>query len=225
MLESFQNIFRFSITLEEVILNLLVALLCGGIIAIFYRKTYTGPGYSNTFVNSIVLLSMITAIVIMVIGNNLARAFGLVGAMSIIRFRTAVKDIHDIIYIFFALAIGMAAGVGFHSMAIVGSLFIGLISFSLIKVNLKSLPKREYLLQFVYLGEDDSEISAYSETLEKYCKYSKLINVKSIGDDGNLELSFYIRLKKPDMSANLIQELKSIHGVQHVNLFFDEEFF
>ena len=225
MLEDFQNIFRFSITLEEVILNLFVALLCGMLIALFYRKTYTGPGYSNTYVNSIVLLSMITAVVIMVIGNNLARAFGLVGAMSIIRFRTAVKDTHDIIYIFFSLAIGMAAGVGFHSMAIVGTIFIGLISFGLTKVHLKSLPRREYLLQFIYSGGDEAEIDTYSKTLEKYCKHTKLINVKSVGEDGNLELSFYIRLKKPELSSDFIQELKSIKGVQHVNLFFDEEFF
>jgi len=225
MIESLNSVFRFSITLEEVILNLFVAFLCGVIIAIFYRTTYTGPGYSTTFVNAMVLLSMITAVVIMVIGNNLARAFGLVGAMSIIRFRTAVKDTNDIIYIFFSLAIGMAAGVGFHSMAIVGTLFVGFISFGLTKIHLKSLPKREYLLQFMYTGEKDSGIEAYSEVLNKFCKYYKLVNVKSIGENDDLELSFYIRLKNPDLSANFIQELKQIPGIQHANLFFDEEFF
>ncbi len=221
----FQNIFRFSISAEEVIINLSVAMLCGAVIAFFYRKTYKGPGYSNAFVNSMVLLSMITAIVIMVIGNNLARAFGLVGAMSIIRFRTAVKDANDIIYIFFSLAIGMAAGVGLHSIAILGTLFIGVVSFSLTQINVKSHSQREYLLQFIYNGPHEIHESAHSKALEKYCKYHKLVNVKSIGDDGDLELSYYVRFKKPTASEKLVHTLKKLEGIQHINLFFDEEFF
>jgi len=225
LFDEFQNIFRFSISSGEVILNLLVAMICGAAIAFFYRKTYKGPGYSNAFVNSMVLLSMITAIVIMVIGNNLARAFGLVGAMSIIRFRTAVKDAHDIIYIFFSLAIGMAAGVGFYSIAILGTLFIGAISFSLTQINLKSHSQREYLLQFVYSGQDEIHKSDHSKALEKFCKYHKLVNVKSIGENGGLELSYYVRFKKPSASEKLVQALKQLEGIQHINLFFDEEFF
>jgi hypothetical protein len=88
-----------------------VALFAGLILTCLYRITYKGAGYTAGFVGSIILLTLITALVIMVIGNNLARAFGLVGAMSIIRFRTAVKDVMDIVFIFFALAVGMASGV------------------------------------------------------------------------------------------------------------------
>jgi len=102
----------FPVTGFEIITNITVALVCGLFISWLYRHTYKGPGYSITFVNSMVFLAMITAVVILVIGNNLARAFGLVGAMSIIRFRTAVKETQDIVYIFFALSVGMAAGVG-----------------------------------------------------------------------------------------------------------------
>ena len=97
MLQDFQNILIFSITIGEVIGNIMVALICSFIISLVYRWTYRGTSYSVSFVNSIVSLAMITALVIMVIGNNLARAFGLVGAMSIIRFRTAVKDTQDIV--------------------------------------------------------------------------------------------------------------------------------
>ena len=75
--------------------------------------------------SSLVTLAMITAVVIMAIGNNLARAFGLVGAMSIIRFRTAVKDTQDLVFIFLALAMGSAAGVGFHRLAVVATLVVG----------------------------------------------------------------------------------------------------
>jgi hypothetical protein len=101
----FQDIFMFSLSPAEALANLVVALFCGVIVAILYRATYKGISYSSGYVISIIMLTLITALVIMVIGNNLARAFGLVGAMSIIRFRTAVKDTQDIMFIFFALAL------------------------------------------------------------------------------------------------------------------------
>jgi hypothetical protein len=104
-----------------------VALICGLLLSIIYRATYRGPSYSVTFVNSLVLLTIISSIVIMVIGNNIARAFGLVGAMSIIRFRTAIRDTMDLVYIFLSLAIGMACGVGLTAVALVGSLIAGLV--------------------------------------------------------------------------------------------------
>ena len=81
MLNDFNNILKFSISPAEAFLNLFVALICGLIISFFYRGTYKGGGFTVSFLNSLVVLTMITAVVIMVIGNNLARAFGLVGEM------------------------------------------------------------------------------------------------------------------------------------------------
>ncbi|MBL0175465.1 MAG: DUF4956 domain-containing protein [Ignavibacteria bacterium] len=115
MLQELEQLVTFSVSFEQVIENALVALLCGGLVAFFYRACFRGRLYSPTFAHSLVLLSMITTIVIMVIGSNLARAFGLVGAMAIIRFRTAVKEMQEIIFIFFALAVGMAAGRRTHA--------------------------------------------------------------------------------------------------------------
>jgi hypothetical protein len=126
MFEEFQNFDLFPVTVFTVIGNLIVSFICGIVISLVYRFVYKGPSYSVTFVNSLVFLSMITSVVILVIGNNLATAFGLVGAMSIIRFRTAVRDVQDIVFIFFSLVVGMAAGVGLYSVAIAGTLFISL---------------------------------------------------------------------------------------------------
>ncbi|MEL7339160.1 MAG: DUF4956 domain-containing protein, partial [Bacteroidota bacterium] len=84
MLQDFQQgLDLFPLSLQDILINLGVALLCGLIISGVYRITYKGPNYSVSFVNSLVILTMITAVVILVIGNNLARAFGLVGTMSI----------------------------------------------------------------------------------------------------------------------------------------------
>ncbi len=220
VLQDCQNLFAAG--MGQTIGNLAIALLCGFFISLLYRWTYRGPSYSPTFVSSIASLAMIIALVIMVIGNNLARAFGLVGALSIIRFRTAVKDTQDIVYIFFALAVGMAAGVGLHLTAIVGALFIGLSLFVLSRTNYAAPQRREFLLQFSFSSSGEEE-SPYLAILEKHCKRHKLINLKSVGDGDLFELSFYVYLKDKDQSGQFVRELKQIPEVSHVNLYFDEE--
>ena len=146
----FQDIFMFSMSPAEALANMLVALFCGVLVAILYRATYKGVSYSSGSVISIIMLTLITAMVIMVIGNNLARAFGLVGAMSIIRFRTAVKDTQDIMFIFFALAIGLACGSGAFAIALTGTFFIGTVIYVASFLNENAKIRREYLVQILF---------------------------------------------------------------------------
>lgn len=225
MLNDINNIIQFSIRLDQLIANLAVALICGLIVSYFYRKSYQGPGYLNSFVNSLVVLSMITAIVIMIIGNNLARAFGLVGAMSIIRFRTAVKETNDIIFIFFALSVGMAAGTGLHNVAILGSIFIGITFVVLTKTNIITPDKKEFLLQFTYTMNGDKGSTPYLDIINEYCKTSKLINTKSISSLDAMEYSYYISFKRNKDNTEFVKALNEIKGLGQINLFFDEEYF
>ena len=167
---------------------------------------------------------MITAVVIMVIGNNLARAFGLVGAMSIIRFRTAVKDTQDIVFIFFALAVGLAAGVGLHIIAIAGTLFISLIVWILYLTNYGNPQKKDFLLQFS-LKAEDNENALHLPILAEYCRSFKLINMKSFEAGRLLELTYYVNLKRKENSDQFVQALDNLQDVNQVNLFFDEEQF
>ena len=222
MFEEVQNTFAFSLTFGEVLTRFIVALVCGFLVSLFYKWSYRGTSYSPSFVTSLVILAMITSAVIMVIGNNLARAFGLVGAMSIIRFRSAVKDTQDIIFIFYSLAMGMAAGVGLHVVAVTGTIFIGLIVWLLSVTNFAVPITREYLLQFRYLP-NGSDSPSYVESLNRFTSKFKLINVKSIGEDEKiLELSFYIKLKDIGAGERLMEALGDQAGVQNANLFFDE---
>ena len=225
MFQDFNNIVNYSIALGDVIVNLSVALICGIIIAYFYKASYKGAGYTNAFVNSLILLAMVTAIVIMVIGNNLARAFGLVGAMSIIRFRTAIKETMDIIFVFFSLAIGMAAGVGAFYIAFAGTLIVGAVMVLLSKTNIVVSSKEEYLLQFYYCGDGNKDEAPYMEVIKQYCRSYKLINVKSLAGGDGLEISYYIQLKDINQNSKFIKDIKDINGLNHVNLFFDEEHF
>lgn len=224
MFDDLKGFNLFPTTVADIIVNILVALACSLFIAWLYRRTQSGPGYSSNFASSIVLLSMITALVIMVIGNNLARAFGLVGAMSIIRFRTAVKETRDIVFIFFGLSVGMASGVGYHQLAVLGTLVIGGIVYIMSKSNVTAPGRREYLLQFYYTPNGDPS-PPYVSVMNKFCRQHKVINVKSAGQADVLELAYYVQLKDQDRSNEFVTELKAVHDLRGVNLFFDEEKF
>lgn len=221
MFEQFQNIDLFPVNVFDVFVNLMVALVCSLIIAIVYRHTYKGSSYSVTYVNSLVLLTLVTSVVMLVIGNNLARAFGLVGAMSIIRFRTAVRDVQDIVFIFFALSVGMASGVGLHVIALAGTITISLIAVVLITFNFGAPRKTEYLMQIMYVStsENDKELDTF---LRKYCRRYKLVNLKNMEEDV-VEAFYQVTYKSKKNSAELLRELRKVTSVKNVSLFFDED--
>lgn len=220
MLDQFQNLDLFPVDVFDVLSNLLVAFVCGMIIALVYRFIYKGSSYSATYVNSLVLLTLITSVVILVIGNNLARAFGLVGAMSIIRFRTAVRDVQDIVYIFFALSVGMAAGVGLHLVALAATLMISTVSIVLSTFNFGAPQKPEFLLQINYRSPGTEETVIYT-LLKKYALSYNLVNLKK-QDETHMEAHYQFRQRRGKKIPELVQLLKDIEGVDGVNLFFDE---
>ncbi|MBN1541969.1 DUF4956 domain-containing protein [candidate division KSB1 bacterium] len=222
MLNDLNILNLFPLSGWDILRNFLLALACGLFIALIYRKSYRGAGYSANFYKSLILLTLITAMVLMVIGNNLARAFGLVGAMSIIRFRTAVKDTLDIVFIFFALAVGMAAGVGYHQIAILGTLCVSIIILVLSKSRLPYSAQQEILLQFTFMAPGNGE-PEYLPVLQAHCRNHRVINVRTIGESESLELSFSVQLKRADGNVELVRALKRVEGVKNINLYFDDE--
>lgn len=222
MLEEFQQIDIFRPTIFDFAANLFVALGCGIVIALVYRFTYKGASYSSSFVNSLVLLSLITAVVILVIGNNLARAFGLVGAMSIIRFRTAVRDVQDIVFIFFSLSIGMAAGVGLNSVAIIGTIFICLIIILLDTTGFGRPARLKHLLQVSYDGSPEAEAAILS-TLKKYCRRIRLMNLRQLAGRNEVEAFYHLAIRDRKKQEEFIRILRTMDAVSQVNLFFEEE--
>ena len=211
-----------TIFIPDVLINIGIAFLLGLFIAVLYRKTYRGYSYSSAYLQTLVLITMITAIVIMVIGNNLARAFGLVGAMSIIRFRTALKDTWDIAFVFFALASGLAAGSGNLMIGIIGAVMIGLVVWILYRTHFGFMQHKELLLRFWMLVKHHEE-PVYLPVFNKYLSKYSMLNVRSAASTKFLELSFFVRLKKPDQSQHLIRDLNAIEGVERVSLLVGED--
>lgn len=126
-----------ALTLQDVILNFLVAVVLGAVIYLSYRISHSGAAYSARFNVSLLMLTLVTTLVMNVIGNNIALSLGMVGALSIVRFRTAIKDPRDTAYIFWGIAVGICCGVSEYVMAGVGTLviFLTLIFFGAVKSN------------------------------------------------------------------------------------------
>ncbi len=119
---SFQGGQGDQLQLVEAMIAMILSLLCSGCVSQIYRATHRGTGYSQSYTQSLILLGMVTTLIMIVIGSNIARAFSLVGALSIIRFRNAVKETRDVAFIFFIMAIAMACGTRFYMLALVATL-------------------------------------------------------------------------------------------------------
>lgn len=223
MLDDFQNISFETVDVGFTLSALGVAFVCGLTISLLYQWSYKGSSYSPTFVRSMMFMTMITAIVMLAIGNNLARAFGLVGAMSIIRFRTALKDPLDIVFVFFALAVGLAAGVGMFKVAFIGTVVIGLVMLLTAKTSFGVRNRRALLLQFTYDAAQENGSATYLPVLRKFCKRHDLVNARSGANGEVLNLTFYVNMRDLEEVEALTRELGHTTHVRDVNLFFDEK--
>jgi uncharacterized membrane protein YhiD involved in acid resistance len=220
-MNEFQYIELFPVTALEIIYSLSISFICGVLISIVYRVTYKGPNYSRTFVSSLIVLTIITSLVLLVIGNNLATAFGLVGAMSIIRFRTAVRDVQDIVFIFFSLGIGMASGVGLYLVAVIGTIFICLVLLLLSNTNVFQTADVNYLIHITY---KPNEINDEVKKLLKTSTSSlKVVNVRALDERDFIEVYYNMKLKKGVEKELLIRKLKNYDDVRDINIYFDDD--
>ena len=224
MLQDFQNIPLFrAVEAGDVAVSLIVAMLCGMIIAWIYRWTYRGTSYAPSFVRSMIVLPMITALVMLVIGSNLARAFGLVGAMSIIRFRTAVKDTHDIVFIFFALAVGLAAGVGLHGVAWIGTFVIGVTVLFTVGFGFGHVQRNAMLLEFAYEADGAPATPTYQAVIDRHCRSSSVLSVRQPLERDELALTLHVRLRRSADASAMVAELRNTERVSRVSLYYDDE--
>ncbi len=209
------------ISVETILINILVAFVLGFIVAVIYRITSHHKATNPTFMLTLAILSMVVALVMMVIGNSIARAFSLVGALSIIRFRTAVKDTRDIAYVFFALAAGMAAGIGNYRIALYG---VGLIVFLLVIldfIRFGSAPRGVYLLRFQIIPTDTDD-SAYQAVFDRLLVSHRQLAVRTVRMGQFVEHSFLVRLKRGVTERSLISQLSAIEGMERVVLLAEE---
>ena len=198
-----------SIPTTQIIISMAMAVILSMFIYWVYKKTYSGVMYSKNFNITIMLTAVVTSIVMMVIGSNLALSLGMVGALSIIRFRTAIKEPKDVGFLFWGVGVGLATGTGVYIVSVVGSIFIAIM---LLIFNRGIYDDSCYLLVVKNEGADYKKIEKIiSENSKKY--KLKMKNSTSISD----EVTYEIRLKN-NSDSNMIKEIKSIKNVNSVNL-------
>jgi len=217
MMNLFGNVELTHPSWQEIIINLLLAFALGLICSWFYRWTHKGFSYSVSFVYTLILLAPISAFVMMVIGNNIARAFSLVGALSIIRFRTPLKDTRDTAFVFLSLGIGFATGTGAHVVASLGTLSVGLFAIVIHLTGVGESIKGEFLLRFRVANSSDIGI-AYNNVFDKYLKKNTLVNMATTQQGNSLELAFNVTFKDPKQQQSFIRELNEIPELEQVML-------
>lgn len=200
----------------EIIINLSLAFLLCVVVSVVYTKTHKGLSYSQSFAHTIVFVGVIVAVVMMIIGGSLARAFALVGALSIIRFRTVVKDTKDTAFIFASLAAGMAAGTSNYLLALVGTGFIIGVAYTLYWTNFGATYKSNFLLRFMFKGDTDSE--PYIAKLNEHASKHKLLNLEAAGDGATTLLTYDIALKAGKNANQLVADINEIEGISEVML-------
>jgi uncharacterized membrane protein YhiD involved in acid resistance len=213
---TFSDIFKSSFLEKSVSFSaldtaiaLVMAFAIGLFIFLIYKKTFSGVMYSATFGVSLVAMSMITALVILAVTSNVVLSLGMVGALSIVRFRAAIKDPMDIAFLFWAIAAGIVLGAGLLPLAVFGSLFIGII---LLIFSHKKASGMPYLLVLncIHAKAEASAMDYITKNTKKY-----LIKSKSVAKD-NIELTIEVRLR--DTEAKAVDDLSSIDGIANAVL-------
>ncbi|HEY8420901.1 MAG TPA: DUF4956 domain-containing protein [Thermoclostridium sp.] len=199
---------NLTISTTRILTVMLLSLALGLLIYFVYKKTFQGVVYNRSFNFTLIFISMVTAFIILPITSNLTLSLGMVGALSIVRFRTAVKEPIDIAYLFWAIAVGITTGAGFYSLSILGSLFISVVvvAFSFIRGSNAGF----YLLVINYKSGSQNNVSKVIEKIPQ-----KKLKTKTI-TDGNVEATYEIRIKNSDTS--FISELSGIDGVTNAAL-------
>jgi len=211
------NIISGELTFLRFILTLGFTLIIGLMIFIIYRITYRGVLYNRNFNVSLVVIALVSSLILMVVSSNLILSLGMVGALSIVRFRTAVKDPLDTVFMFWAISAGivMGADIKFWWVGILGSVVIGGIICFISFVKIKN--GGTYLLVLHYTAASEERVQVVVDALPR-CR----LKAKTVSGDG-VDMTLEIRLK--DSSTTITREFMDIEGVRDVSLISQSEQF
>jgi uncharacterized membrane protein YhiD involved in acid resistance len=204
-------------SVAEVVLVLLLSFALSAFIGWIYQRTHRGTSYTQSFVFTLVLNGMVVALVMMIVGSNIARAFSLVGALSIIRFRNAVKETRDVGFIFFTMAIGMAVGTRFYLLAVIGTVLISLVIVMMTRFDWYARQMSSQILR-IQIPDGAPIEGLFNRAFVKYTRSSELISVDSIQNGLVSELTYSIGMKKSSQVEEFLDEIKHLNGNNKVTL-------
>ncbi len=200
-----------SVNLIDTVTALAIAFGLGVFIFLIYKKTFNGVMYSSSFGVTLIALTMITTLVILAVTSNVVLSLGMVGALSIVRFRTAIKEPLDIAFLFWAIAVGIVLAAGMIPLAVIGSVVIGVVL--LVFVNKKSHLNPYIAVINVNSGTTENQVMDFLKKNVNRC----VLKSKSV-QKGNIELNVEIRLKDDNTSfVNSISEIDGVNSVVFVS--------
>lgn len=207
----------------SILLSLLLAFVLGQFLAWIYYATHSGLSYSRSFVQSLILITVVVAMVMAVIGNNIITAVGLMGALAVIRFRNIIKDTRDIAFIFCALVIGMATGSQRYLTAIIGTVILSLIALYLSLTGFGTHRPHNGFLRFSLRGHIGPS-HPISAVLKRFCGNFTLISAQDSGfGSSEVEYAYQLMIKNAEHNEQMLTELKRIEGVGNISLTMQEQ--
>lgn len=222
-MESFlDQIAKFSdpshvLSLNQLLLSLGLTLILCLIEAKVYERTFRGASYSPAFMQTLVICGMVISAVMMIIGSNIARAFSLVGALSIVRFRNAVKDPRDVAYIFFAMAIGMACGTGFYQIGIGLTVIVSAACLFMHWVNFGQSGLSEKIAR-IRVPAASAASGAFDDTFKLHCRDFSLLSVESSRAGTETEFTFLMRVAGAFNIDKFMADLRQLHSDMQVQV-------
>ena len=198
--------------------RLILAMLLGGLVMLIYRLTHAGDETASSLSITLVLLSILIAMVTQVIGDNVARAFSLVGALAIVRFRTVVRDTEDTAYVIFAVAVGMAAGAGHAVLALSGIGVVAVAAFVMRGGGVAAPRRTEPYLVKVRLGTGYDASVLLAPVFDAHAAALRVLSIETARQGMALELTYRVALRSDEAAAELVKALNRLEGVQGITL-------
>ncbi|MFC8431926.1 DUF4956 domain-containing protein [Streptomyces sp. NPDC057253] len=204
-------------SVADVVAAMALSFILSTAIGYTYRYTHRNVSYSQSYVQTLIIVGMIVALIMLVVGSNLARAFSLVGALSVIRFRNAIKETRDVGFVFMAMAIGMACGARFYTLAAVGAVVICTVVIVMFKFNWFALNVQRQVVK-VQVPAGENHTPAITDVLIKYTSEFELVSTETIRGGALTEVFYTVRMKKGTEPGDLVAALQARTSGQRVTV-------
>ncbi|HTV62781.1 MAG TPA: DUF4956 domain-containing protein [Verrucomicrobiae bacterium] len=201
---------------EQIIAALLICFVLSTAVATVYRRTFQSLSYSRSFIHTMILASMAVSMIIMAVGNSLARGLGILGTLAIVRFRTPVRDTRDMTFLFICLGIGVACGAAIYGVAVLGALVICAAALLLHWSPFASRRQHEALLRFV-LPPDSASEEKVKTILRRTCSAFSLVAMREIHQGKLIEHCYHVRLIDPSYQSDILGNLGEIEDLSEPN--------
>lgn len=202
---------------QMVLASLVLAFAIGIVIASVYTVTYHGVGYLRSFAQTIAMSALVSAFIMLAIGDDVARGLGMVGALTLVRFRTSLKDTRDLIFVFASLGLGVACGVQAFAVALIGGAMFSAASLYFAWSQFGTRKEFDLVLRFQAANDPEGEEAVHA-VLRRHCRAISLIDLHATSDDGH-EYAYHLKLARPGSEAALIRALGELPRVRDAAMF------